>query len=160
MYWRLSWLWLIMFCRVFFRKWISRITVWQKWRICQPFHLLVNWIWDVSLLTDIYIHPCARELTHTYFLCICLFLCSFLKPLLRFSVLLYDNVDRNVLNKGFTFECKFPLCIILNVSTQTTVSVRSVVLSNAAISLILTWNTTGSRGSAAWTVCLLYISAL
>lgn len=69
------------------------------------------------ILTDRHLHSSMCTWTHTHFLCICLFLYSLFKPLLLFSVLLYDNVDRNILNKGFTFECNFPLCITLNVST-------------------------------------------
>lgn len=92
----------------FFRKWISHITVWQKWRICQPFHLLVNWIWDVSLLTDIYIHPCARELTHTFFAFAsfsilfsnpyCFFLCFYM-------IMSTEIYLTKVLHSNATFPC-------------------------------------------------------
>lgn len=101
------------------RKSISPTTGWQKWRICQLIHLLVNWIWAVSLLGDICIHPCAHELTHTLSLPLPLSLSVTLtkdvsKP---YSFFLYPYMImsmKNIHNKRIMVNCIFPMCIILN----------------------------------------------
>lgn len=64
MLWSLSWL--LTVCCFCSRRSSSPTIVWQKWRICQPILPLVNWIWTVSLLTDIYIYWSASAHTQAH----------------------------------------------------------------------------------------------